>query len=347
MSKPHKKRITIENLSCIVLEFFLPHRFRLKDSIGDNCPGKPYDTAIGGIPARVAIETITDYRYQKAGGLQFGIKPAGVEDRHGTFAFSKVHVWFDDQTFNRKLVDKDFLLNPDNLDILIPLCVDYLNKFITEYRHTSRDHWVRQITRREIFSYRAFLLSKEGETEWMASTNEPDEPIQERETSPKITDDEDQKLRNAIQCEDPFFRSELFLDALEYYRTGKHNMAIILSVTRFENFIYSELKQALSNRKLDKIKKKQECGCMAGIHEVCTRGFKEIFDFDFEAASEWKALQQNALRHRNKIIHGEQLSEVSKEECQEAMDAVAKAEIFVHNNLFRHLDGYTYPKVRN
>ena len=238
-------------------------------------------------------------------------------------------------------------MGPNNLEILIRLSVAYLNKFITEYRHISRDHWVRQITKREIFSYYAFLATKDKRTEWVFSGIELEEPANKVDLRSLISDEEDLKLRGSIQCEEPFFRSELFLDALEYRRTGKHNMAILLSVTRFENFVYSELTQVLSKRKLDRIKKKETCGCMEGISQVCTRGFKEVFDFDFEATEEWRNIRDKAIRIRNKIVHGEQLAEVTKDACKEALDAVAIAETYIHNNLFRNLEGYVYPKVRS
>lgn len=122
---------------------------------------------------------------------------------------------------------------------------------------------------------------------------------------------------------------------LDNFSLGYYNTSLLQSVTLFENFVYTKLKETLSRSQLDKIKKKEKCGCLVGISEICTRGFKKYYEFDFETKVEWKNLKDNTLKFRNKIVHGELLESISKKQCELSINSVFEAKHLLENEIFK------------
>ena len=145
-------------------------------------------------------------------------------------------------------------------------------------------------------------------------------------------------LRNMILTDYFSFRNELIQDIDNNFSLGNYNIALLQAVMRFENFIYSNLPKVkdISKTKLNNLKKKK-CGCLAGVSEIVTRGFKELFGLDFEKTKEFEKLRDNALRIRNKIVHGEIDYDIGFDKCDEGILAVNRAEIYLINNVFKHL----------
>jgi|GEM_PF-1919982 len=339
-------KVTYDELNYIIIDFCIPYAFKVVDSEINIINQKSHQVIVNGISAIINIEKVFDYRYKEEQGIKIKARRQVKGDRHGTNAYSKVQVWFDENTFSQEFFDRKFLLFSGNLDTLAKRAVDYVNKFIREYRELSREFWMRPINLRELSACRVIALSKDGRTT-SAKTTLEEVDIKFLEKPQILTHEETERLRNMLLCEDYDFRSEIFLDALDFQSLGKKNLALLLAVTRFENFVYKELKNLLSRTKLDKIKKKDPCQCMVGITGVCTKGFKEHFDLDFESTLEWRELRDNALRPRNKIVHGEIEEEISDEMCHEALKSVQAAEVYLHNHLFLKQASYVFPKIRN
>ena len=338
--------IKYENLRYFIIDFCIPYGLRVPDSDINKYNEKSYIVNIDELPVKINFKIIHDYRYKEDVGFQLKYNKAAKNDRHGLHSYSKVQVWFGEDVFSQKLVDKDWLLSLENVEILFRLAIDGVNKFIQEYRDLTRDFWIRPLAKYEVPAYTCRILSENGETSFMKAGN--GEIDWEYFNKPKIISDDDvEKLRVKLLCQDYPFRAQIYLDALDFQSIEKNNISVLLAVTRFEHFVYSELKSVLSKNKLNKISKREECGCLKGITEVCTRGFLEIFDFDFESSQEWMNLRDNALRVRNKIVHGETDYEISNEDCHAALESVRFAEIYLHNYLFSTLPNYQFPKVRH
>ena len=73
---------------------------------------------------------------------------------------------------------------------------------------------------------------------------------------------------------------------------------------------------------------------MVGISEVCQRGLKEYFDVDFGNTEEFENLKNDALQHRNSIIHGENLKSIDEETCKKGLKAVEIAMEYLTGIIF-------------
>jgi len=143
-------------------------------------------------------------------------------------------------------------------------------------------------------------------------------------------------FRSCLQSKYYDLQKELELNIRDNFNLGYYNIALLQSVTSFEYFINSNLKTKLrlSNTKLNQIKKKEDCGCMVGISEICQRGLKKHFDVDFGNTEEFENLKNDALSHRNKIVHGELLESIDKETCKKGLKAVETAKEYLIETIF-------------
>jgi hypothetical protein len=150
----------------------------------------------------------------------------------------------------------------------------------------------------------------------------------------QLPEKDEDLLRNALMSDIYDFGKEFLLNLSDNLSLGYYNIALVQAVTFFEYFVYSSLKQKLSKTKLNKIKKKKDCGCWVGISEVCERGILEYFDVDFGRTDEFKALQNNAFRYRNQIVHGELIESIDNEQCEKAIESVRNAQAYLIQNVF-------------
>jgi hypothetical protein len=260
------------------------------------------------------------------------------EDRGGMLSHSRVQVWFDSQTFESGRIDKSLLrILPEQF---IDLSISYLNKFIRTYKFVTNEYWLRPLIRRDIFSIQYILVDTEGNQE----------SIYEMITAPNVVqfnggkefqlpDNDEKFLRTALVADFYDFGKEFLLNLTDNMTLGYYNIALVQAATFFEYFVYSGLRQKLSNTQLDKIRHKKECGCWVGISEVCEKGILEHFRVDFGTTDEFKALQTNALRYRNQIVHGELLESITKEQCEKAIESVRNAQAYLILHVFGDANG--------
>ncbi len=322
----------IDKLRNVILQFKIPMAFDVLNCMkpGDN--GKPFLVTINGIPAKINIERIYQYRYRDEA---FQLAPFSKmrEDRGGMLSHSNVQVWFDSQTFNSGKIDKSVLrVLPEQF---IDLSIDYLNKFIRLYKLVTNEYWLRPLIRRDIFAILYILVDTDGNQEFMHEMiTAPNQVEFNGGKEFQLPDKDENLLRNILVSDIYNFDKEFLLNLSDNLSLGYYNITLIQAVTFFEYFIYSSLKQKLSRKKLDKIKRKEGCGCLVGISEVCERGILKYFGVDFGRTDEFKDLQNKALSYRNQIVHGELIDPIDKETCEKALESVSKAQAYLIQNVF-------------
>ena len=295
-------KFNINKLGNIILQFKIPMAFDLLDCLKKEDDGKPFIVVINNIPAKIYIERIYEFRYRNEG---FQVTPCSKirEDRGGMLSHSKVQVWFDRQTFDSGEYNKEtFRIMPDQF---LDLSIEYLNKFIKSYRNITNEYWLRPVINEDVFNINSILIDTDNNQEVVHSLSSH-HILELNGGKPfKLDEKVETYFRNSLQSDHYDFRKELLLNIQDNFSLGYYNIALLQSVTALENFVYSHLKDKLSPTKLDKIKKKEECGCMVGISGVCERGLKKYFGIDFGNTEEFKNLKEKALKYRNPIVHGE------------------------------------------
>jgi len=294
--------------------------------------GKPFLVVIDDIPAKIHIERIYEYRYRDEG---FQLAPFSKieEDRGGMLSHSNVQVWFDSQTFDSGKIDKSVMrLLPEQF---IDLSILYRNKFIKSYKLVTNEYWLRPLILSDIFNVHYVLVDTDGNKEFVEEIMTSPHPVKFNGGKEFQLPAESEDLLRKILLSDSYdFGKEFLLNLSDNLSLGYYNITLVQAVTFFEYFVYSSLKQKLSKTKLDKIKKKEDCGCMVGISEVCERGILEHFDVDFGSTDEFDALKNNALKYRNLIVHGELLESIDKEKCEKAIESVRNAQAYLIQNVF-------------
>lgn len=288
-----ENKFEIEKLRNVIVEYKIPMSFDLQNCIKEGDEGKPFLVVIDNIPARISIERIYEFRYKNEG---FHVAPFSKieEDRGGMLSHSKVQIWFDSQTFDSGKIDKDVIrIIPDQF---IDLSIGYINEFIKKYKNITNEYWLRPIIKKDIFNVQYVLIDTNDNKEIVSILISSHHIVQFNGGEEfKLDEEIEDYFRGCLQSKSYNFQKELRLNMLDNFNLGYYNVALLQSVTIFENFIYSNLKTKLSKKKLNKIKKKEDCGCMVGISEVCQRGLKEYFDVDFGNTEEFENLKNNAL----------------------------------------------------
>ena len=322
----------VDKLRNVILQFKIPMAFDVLNCMkpGDN--GKPFLVIIDDTPARLHFERIYEYRY-KDEGFQLAPFSKIEEDRAGMLSHTNVQVWFDSQTFDSGRIDKSVIrILPEQF---IDLSIKYLNKFIQIYKLVTSEYWLRPLIRRDIFNVHYVLVDTDDNKELVEQLITA--PHQVRFNGGKefqLPEETETLLRNMLLSDIYDFGKEFLLNLSDNLSLGYYNISLVQAVTFFEYFVYSSLKQKLSRTKLNKIKKKEPCGCMVGISEVCERGIREYFNIDFGSTSEFKALKNNALKYRNLIVHGELLESIDKKKCEKAIESVRNAQAYLIQNVF-------------
>jgi len=300
--------------------------FDVLNCMGADDKGKPFLVVLNEIPARIHIERVYEYRYKDEG---FNMAPFSKieEDRGGMLSHSRVQIWFDSQTFDAVNIKREELLFSS--DQFTDISIEYLNKFIKTYRLVTGEYWLRPVIRKDIFNMQ-YILVDDNNQQNVISIMIPKHHVvkfnggEEFELN-QITDS---TLRHILQSDEYDFERDYFLSVQDNFSLGYFNIALVNAVTLFESFVYSQLKKTLSKTKLKKIKKK-DCGCLVGISEVCERGISEYYQVEFGETKEYQNLKEKALKHRNLIVHGEQLENVGEKTCDEAINAVIAARAFL------------------
>jgi hypothetical protein len=324
---------TVQNY---IMFFNLPFAFDVENSAAQEHKGSPYLLTIDNIPALLRFERVYDFRYKDANFLSPFSKTD--QDRSGLLSYTRVQVWYDRQTFQKHNLDTAQLHN--QTEFFIDLCIKYINKFINSYKIASEQFWLRHLVRKDIFNLGAILFYNDKTQENLVSVLVPSHQVVQFNGGKDfaLSQEQDELLRQILTSSDYDFHSDMEFHMLDNYHLGYYNIALIQSVILFENFIHTFVRKKLSKTKYDKIKKKVDCGCIVGISEVCERGFKEYFDFDFGTTVEFQAVKENALLFRNKIVHGEIMEDIGEEKCFKAIDAVVKAQKLLYERVFSKLE---------
>jgi hypothetical protein len=329
MNDPSK--FDLANLKNIILQFRIPLAFDVLNSFKKEDAGNPYFVEINNIPAKIHFERIYDFKYKNE--FQIASYSKMQEDRNSLLSYMNAQVWFDKQAFDSEFIKRELILDagPQFLD----LAIQYLNKFINVYKAVTGEYWLRPIVRNDIFSYQYFLV------DWAENHVHINHLIPKHHCVQfnggeefKLTDSQEHLLRSHLVANEYDIRSELWLDMQNNFSLGYYNIALLQSITAFENLVYSQLKKTLSKTKLDKIKKKADCGCMAGITEVCTQGIKQYYGVNFSNTQEFLDLKNKALKYRNLIVHGEILEQIDQNICESGIEAVIAAENYLISNVF-------------
>ena len=323
----------IEGIQNIVLQFRIPFSFDVLNSFLKDDVGKPYFVIIDKIPVQLHFQRIYEFKY-KSEGFDISAYTKMKEDRHGILSHSNVQIWFDRQT---SLVNEINKFCPQFYpEQFLDIGLKYLNKFIKSYKAVTEEYWLRPLINSDIFNLRLFLVYVDGK---QGQVEKPirNEMICSGGEEFKLPDESEKRLRDVLLADydELALASEFYLNFVDNINLENYNIAILQAITLFEYFVYTSLKQKLSKRKLDKIKKKS-CGCMAGISEVCENGIKTYFNNDFGSTLLYKDLKENALKYRNLIVHGELINNVDKETCEKAIKSVSLAQQYLMENVFKN-----------
>ncbi|SMG48189.1 hypothetical protein SAMN05661096_03436 [Marivirga sericea] len=324
-------KFTIDKLQNVIVQMKLPVSFDVLDSLTKENKGKPYMMQIDNIPAKIHFKRIYDFRYKD----DFEMAPFSKmeEDRSALLSYMQVQVWFDKQMIESSRINKKIItIIPDQF---VDIAIEYLNKFINIYRSITNSFWIRNVVLKDVFNYQYLLLDTEGQHQTVTTLIPKHHMIRFNGGKEFELEEKQEDILRHYLLEDYYgFKDDIVSSMLDNFNLGRYNFALIQSATLFENFIYTELKKKLSNTKLDKIKKKPECGCLAGISEVCSRGIKEYFEFDFGATKEWEDVKNYMLKLRNRIVHGELIKSISKNECEKALVAVKASQELLIEKVF-------------
>ncbi len=322
----------IDKLRNVILQFKIPMAFDVLNCMKPGDKGNPFLVAIDDIPAKIHIDRIYEYRYRDE-GFQLAPFSKTEEDRGGMLSHSNVQIWFDPQTFDSCKIDKGAIrLLPDQF---IELSILYLNKFIKSYKLVTNEYWLRPLIRRDIFNVHYILVDTDGNKEFIEEMISGPHMVKFNGGKEfQLPAESEDLLRKILMSYGYDFGKEFLLNLTDNLSLGYYNIALVQAVTFFEYFVYSSLKQTLSKTKLNKIKKKERCGCLVGISEVCERGILTYFGVDFGSTEEFKALKKNALKYRNPIVHGDLLESIDKDKCDKAIASVKKAQEYLIQNVF-------------
>lgn len=316
-----KNKLDINKLQNIIIAYKLPFALDLKNCSKQEDEGNPFLIISNNIPAQLR----TERNYNEA-AIGEGVKIAPYSklnnDRYGMLSRTSVQIWFDHKTFDNPNLNKGTLLVNDKY--FFNLSLDYLNKFLSDYRRITREFWIRPIRKQDILSYTYILLDTDKNKEIVSILlNNPVNFHGGREIS--ISEESETALRNLLISEHVNLQDDLLLSAFDSLDLGNYNATVIQCAILFENFIYSSLKSRLSKTKLEKIKRNPKCNCLVGIYQVCKAGLKDEFGSSFGESQEFEKFHENVLKIRNDLVHGEKLKNVEPAKAREAIEHTIKA----------------------
>ena len=235
-----ENKFEIDKLRNVIVEYKIPMAFDLQNCIKEGDEGKPFLVVIDNIPAKISIERIYELRYKNE-GFQVAAFSKMEEDRGGMLSHSKVQIWFDSQTFDSGKIDKDVIqIIPDQF---IDLSIEYINKFIKIYKNITNEYWLRPIIKKDIFNIQ-YVLVDTNASKGIVSILIPSHHTVQFNGGEEFKLDKEMEdyYRDCLQSNSYSFQKELQLNMEDNFNLGYYNVALLQSVTFFENFIYSSLK---------------------------------------------------------------------------------------------------------
>ncbi len=323
-----------EKLRNILIQFRVPFGIDVLNSINEGDVGKPYMVVIDNISAELRFERIYDFRYKNDGADMAPFSKVD-EDRSGILSHMKIQIFFDTQIFKRINIDMEMIRISS--EPFVDVAIEYVNKFLKAYRDVSEQFWIRNLIKRDIFNYFYYLIDSDENNTSAVTLIPQHNPVRFNGGKEfELENEKDEILRKIVQTDYVSFRNELILNTEDNFNLGNYNIALLQAVMRFENFVYSNLLKKISKTKFNKFKKK-DCGCLIGISEICTSGFKELFDVDFGKTKEFENLKEFAIKYRNKIVHGEIVHDIGQEISSKGINAIGDAENYLIENVFIEL----------
>ncbi|HEY8035523.1 MAG TPA: hypothetical protein VIF37_08040 [Methylobacter sp.] len=319
----------IEQLQNVIVEFMMPFALDIKDSLKEGGITQ-YHVVIDNIPAGIRTERI--YNEDAClSGARLAPYSKIKNDRFGLLSKTKVQVWFDYQMFESPLIDKSTLVTTPNQ--FYGVAISYLNKLIRNYKRITREYWLPLMQMNDVIGFRYVLLDKNKQT--LVINDLITQEVQFNGGKEFELDTEiDCYLRESIIGNHEYLQDDLYLSIIDNFDKGYFNISLIQCAIFFENYVYGNIRGKLSKTKFDKIRKKQPCGCLVGIVEVCTRGINEILGHDFGKTLVFQEFKENVLTLRNKLIHGELLEEVTHSQCEAAIHATMNAVTYLAKDVF-------------
>lgn len=309
----------------IVYEFILPYALDLKDNFQKW--EESYIVVIDNLPVQIRTERL----FNKSD--DYIIANCKIDnDRLWLISKTKVQIWFDEKAINSWLLNKELLLLWTNEWLIFWL--KYLNKFLKDYKVCTEDYWLFPIKKEYILKYIFYTLNNKSE---LINNSNHILPFQiwnfNWDNEIFIWEEIDIFFRKMLVDNNSYnLQKELVLEIYNNYDLENYNLVIIQNSILFESFVYGFLNRLqISNGKIDKMKKKEQCWCIVWIYEVCTSWFNSLW-FKFQNTNEFINFYENVLKVRNKLVHWKKLDNVTKEEAKNSIEYTRLAINYISNN---------------
>lgn len=337
----NKSKFNEEKVKAVVTQMELPISFDVANTLGPEGTNRPYVVVHDGLSCLIHFKRIYETRFHSSIGRIEGTTVKTDQDRLGNYSYSIIQFCFYRDVIDSKRISKELLIPVQ----FKTLSLDCLNTFIHHYKIATGDFWLRPIIEKDVFNFN-YIAYDEDDNECQVRGFAGGVLQFNGGKEFKLEDKQEIELRERLLSDKYDFRSELYYQMIDNYELGNSNNALIQSVTLFENFVYSNIAEQLSRTKMNKFKKK-ECGCLVGISEMCTRGFLELFGFDFESTPEWQNFRDKCLRLRNKIVHGEIIKPITKDQCKIAIDSSMAAQYLLNKDVFKSRATFFHRKIED
>jgi hypothetical protein len=340
----NKSEFNKEKVKAVVTQMRLPVSFDVLNTLAPEGTKKPYVVVHDSLTCLIHFRRVYETRFQSSAARIEGNTVKTDQDRTSNYSHSIIQFWFYTDVIDSDRINKDLLfIIPEQFLIL---SLDCLNTFIHHYKIVTGEFWLRPMIAKDVFNFDYIIFDENDNRQqiWGFAGGHVLHFNGGKEF--KLEDKQESELRERLISDRYDFRSEVYYQMIDNYELGNFNNALIQSVTLFENFVYSNIADQLSRTKMNKFKKK-ECGCLVGISEMCTRGLFQLFQFDFEATPEWQIFRDNCLRLRNKIVHGQIIKPITKDECKVAIDSSMAAQYLLNRDVFNNTGRLFHRKIED
>jgi hypothetical protein len=304
--------------------------FRLPSALIE--PGE-YEVSIDGITAKIRIVLIPNREaMNRIMGLEANATGSGSvrlsRDRYGVVNISQVTIELPFTVDAKIDSTSSNMFDMFSQSAMIKReCLRFLNRLVEVERWNTRKYWITPIEEQEILHFTSLVEPDEGKPRMgMAmglgggQLHFPIVTLEEKNVEQEI------KTKLASETELPFYDS-LFLDAINYYETGRYNEALIVLNIALESFVADYLLSKLKEKGhseedaaklVDKAFSREKKNRKSGMRKVLSEDFKEIDGRSLEDNSELWDTFGNARDKRKNVIHP-RTTELTQEVALETM----------------------------
>lgn len=319
-------------------------------------PNDPHNQMIigGGLPVYIPQGELAHAYVVKLDNLMAGVQflrrinqnnPARlcgeiIGDRTGRASFSTVRVNFPLEQFDKS---KHW-----NTKLFVSLAVDFVNKFLSNYRAVTERFYISPVTPAVIQNFIIQSTYDDGDTR--VQTYATDKSVIDIPDKVSVLDDsmylmdatlhgmggaiseeKDEFLRRVLrEGKMPPILMELDLEVQNKLDLREWRLAVLESAILFETYLNTILRAAYrkSGLKTDEIERKFLKNVQKSIPLSCTAIAKSLvkdaIGLDFESTEEFQAWARNTRDLRNDIVHGKKFH-VSDAEARLSCDSVKNA----------------------